>query len=164
LPDSGQREQRITDRLARLLFPGALNRAVNAAISVRVDDTAGWTPLTQAGPHDRDFAEWLQDQTDALEAWRKNFLVRRLVALTRAYVLGGGLTLSSEHKWVDAFTQAFVAHNKLDTRYAQICDELTRASELFPVLFTNRVDGMSTVRFVPASNWFISHRFKGWPT
>ena len=36
-------------------------------------------------------------------------------------------------------------------RLRGMCDELTRAGELFPVLHTNRVDGMSYVRFVPAS-------------
>jgi hypothetical protein len=32
-----------------------------------------------------------------------------------------------------------------------MCDELTRAGEVFPVLHTNRLDGMSYLRFVPAS-------------
>ena len=32
-----------------------------------------------------------------------------------------------------------------------MCDELTRSGELFPILFTNRVDGMSYIRFIPAS-------------
>jgi hypothetical protein len=32
-----------------------------------------------------------------------------------------------------------------------MCDELTRAGEIFPILFTNAADGMSYVRFVPAS-------------
>jgi len=35
----------------------------------------------RAGSHDRDFAEWYQDQEDALEAWRKNFLAPRTSAL-----------------------------------------------------------------------------------
>jgi hypothetical protein len=39
----------------------------------------------------------------------------------------------------------------MDRRLGPICDELTRAGEIFPVLFTNKVDGMSYVRFVPAS-------------
>jgi hypothetical protein len=39
----------------------------------------------------------------------------------------------------------------MDQRMGPICDELTRAGEIFPILFTNKVDGMSYVRFVPAS-------------
>jgi hypothetical protein len=130
-----------------------------AAIAPRLDDGdgmgpgAGWTPLHRTGPHDRAFSDWLQDQTDALEAWRKNFMVRRIVTLTRSYVLGGGITISSEHPWVQRFAHEFLNHprNQLPARYGQICDELTRAGEIFPVLFTNPVDGMSHVRFVPAS-------------
>jgi hypothetical protein len=125
----------------------------SAAISVTVDDSPGWTPLTSTGPHDRDYAEWLQDQQDALEAWQKNFLVRRIVALTRSYVLGGGISLHSEHRHVDRFLQAFSTHPKthLASRLGPMVDELTRAGELFPILFTNPVDGISYLRFVPAS-------------
>jgi hypothetical protein len=143
----------LKQRIAHALFADVIQAAVNAAVSVRIDDSSGWEPLTQPGPHDRDFSEWLQDQEDALEAWRKNFMVRRVVTLTRSYVLGGGITLGSKHPWVNAFIQDFVAHpqNQLHRRLGPMCDELTRAGELFPVLFTNRVDGMSYVRFVPAS-------------
>jgi hypothetical protein len=35
-------------------------------------------------------------------------------------------------------------------RTLALCDELTRAGEVFPVLFTNRVDGMSYVRSISA--------------
>jgi hypothetical protein len=132
--------------------------ASTAAVSIRVDDAPdgsgqGWQPLQPAGPHDRDYSDWLQDQTDALEAWRKNFMIRRVVTLTRSYVLGGGITLSSRHPWVNTFVQAFVSHpeNQLHRRLGPMCDELTRSGELFPVLFTNRIDGMSYLRFVPAS-------------
>jgi hypothetical protein len=41
--------------------------------------------------------------------------------------------------------------NRMDQRIGPMCDELVRAGELFVVLHTNRVDGMSYVRFVPAS-------------
>jgi hypothetical protein len=68
-------------RLAHAVFGDIIQTAVAEAhrhpIPVRVDDTPGWNRLAPAGPHDRDFAEWYQDQEDALEAWRKNFLVRR---------------------------------------------------------------------------------------
>jgi hypothetical protein len=124
-----------------------------ASVTVRVDDCAGWHPLQPAGPHDREFSEWYQDQQDALEAWRKNFQVRRIVTLTRSYVLGGGITLASDHRYIQHFLNEFIDHpqNRLARRYSQICDELTRAGEIFPILFTNPADGMSYLRFVPAS-------------
>jgi hypothetical protein len=56
--------------LAHALFGDVIRTAVaeaTAAISVRVDDTPGWNRLAPAGPHDRDFAEWYQDQEDALK-------------------------------------------------------------------------------------------------
>jgi hypothetical protein len=68
------------------LFGDMIQTAVaeaTATIPVRVNDTPGWNRLAPAGPHDRDFAEWYQDQEDALEAWRKNSLVRRGIGCRR---------------------------------------------------------------------------------
>jgi hypothetical protein len=142
-------------RLARLLFPDILEaqaKAAAAAISVRVDDSRGWDQL-QPGPADRPWSERSDDLDDALEAWRKSFLIRRIVTLVRSYVVGNGITVSSEDPAVDAFVGAFWDHrqNRLPRRLGPICDELTRAGEIFPVLFTNRVDGLSYLRLVPAS-------------
>jgi hypothetical protein len=94
-----------------------------------------------------------QDLYDVLEAWRKNFLIRQMVRLTTAYVVGDGVRITSEMPVVDGFIQAFWNHpeNRLETRLSGMCDELTRSGELFPVLFTNRFDGMSQLRLVPAS-------------
>jgi hypothetical protein len=66
-------QQSLKPRLAHALFGDVIEAAVTAAISARVAEDPGWHPLTPAGPHDHDYAGWLQDQTDALEAWRKNF-------------------------------------------------------------------------------------------
>ncbi len=146
-------------RLAHALFGDIIQTAVaeaTAAISVRVDDAPGWNRLAPAGPHDRDFAEWYQDQEDALEAWRKNFSWSAASSpwpAPTSSVPGGGVTISSDHAYLQSFVAAFAAHpkNRLAERYGPICDELTRAGEIFPVLFTNRVDGMSYLRFVPAT-------------
>jgi hypothetical protein len=143
----------LRERLARFLFADVIEAAITAAISVRVDDSSGWSPLSGTGPQDRPWGELFQDLQDALEAWQKNFFVRRIVTLTRSYVVAGGISISSTHAEVDRFVRAFWTHpaNHMETRLGPICDELTRAGEIFPVLFTNRVDGMSSVRFVPAS-------------
>jgi hypothetical protein len=145
------------DRLANFLFPNltAELKTANArlaAISARVDDSRGWDTLTP-GPADRPWSERADDLDDVLEAWRKNFLIRRLVTLTRSYVVGNGISISSKLPEVDDFVQSFWHHRKnlMPRRLGPMCDELTRAGELFPVLHTNLVDGMSYIRFVPAS-------------
>lgn len=123
-------------------------RAELAAVTVRVDDSPGWDSHT-AGPADRPWSEQAKELDDVLEAWRKSFLIRRLVTLTRNYVVGGGITISSKRPEVDEFVQAFWTEprNKMVSRLGPMCDELARAGEIFPVLFTNRVSGMSYVRF-----------------
>jgi hypothetical protein len=152
--------ERLARGAARLLFGHTIEQLVQqrlSAVSVRVDDSPGWESgagaLGGSGPADRPWADKYTDLEETLEAWRKNFFVRRLVTLTRSYAVGNGLSLSSDDADLDAFIDAFWHHqqNRLDRRLGPICDELTRAGEIFPVLFTNKVDGMSYVRFVPAS-------------
>ncbi len=157
------------DRLRALFRPeqdtsavlSHLRRGEAAAVTVRVDDSPGWEARTPrswrgdapTGPADRPWSERLDDLDDALEAWRKNFMIRRVVTMITSYVVGDGIIVSSRLPQVDAFVRAFWTHPKNDmaARLAPMCDELTRAGELFPVLHTNRIDGMSYVRFVPAS-------------
>lgn len=143
--------ERILDRFFGDLIDSRI-KAATAAISVKVDDSPGWDGLTP-GPADRPWHERADDLEDALEAWRKNFLVRRIVTLIRSYVVGDGITVSSRIPDVDAFARQFWSHrqNRMPRRLGPMCDELTRAGEVFPVLHTNRVDGMSYVRFVPAA-------------
>jgi len=145
----------LRERVAGFLFGDVIDarvKAATAAISVRMDDSPGWDAL-QPGPADRPWSERAGDLDEVLVAWRRNFMVRRLVTLTRSYVVGGGVTLTSKLPEVEEFLQAFWKHpkNHMPTRLGPMCDELTRSGEVFPVLFTNRVDGMSYVRFVPAS-------------
>jgi len=125
---------------------------VASAVSVRVDDSSGWSQMSGGTDLDRPWGERIEDLDDALEAWRKNFLVRRIVTLTRSYVVGNGITITSDRPDLQDFITAFWKHpkNRIDRRLGPICDELTRAGEAFPVLFTNRVDGMSYVRLIPA--------------
>ena len=145
----------LRSRIAHVLFGDLITAEVKqatAAITVRVDDSPGYQALNQ-GPQDRPWADRQQDLEDTLEAWRKNFQIRRLVALTRSYVVGAGITLTSQIPEVDTFIRDFWTHpqNRMDQRLGPWCDELTRTGELFPVLFTNRQTGMSYVRAVPAT-------------
>ena len=143
----------LRERIAGALFGDIIDARVQAAgVTIRIDDSPGWDDLTP-GPADRPWGERLDDLDDALEAWRKNFMARRLVTLTRSYVVGSGITVSSEVASIEKFIQVFWKRekNRMARRLGPMCDELTRTGEIFPVVFTNRVDGMSTIRFVPAS-------------
>ena len=78
----------IRDTIHRLLpFPlwGA-GGALSALPSTRVtDDGSMWDILLSGGgPADRPWHDVAQDLDDALEAWRKNFLIRQIVRLTTA--------------------------------------------------------------------------------
>ncbi len=146
----------LREQLAHFLFRDYIDAQVQkatASISARVDDSPGWDRLAGGGPADRPWADKYSDLEDTLEAWQKNFFVRRLVTLTRSYAAAGGITITSAVPEVQDFLVAFWQHpkNRIDDRLGPLCDELTRAGEIFPILFTNHVDGMSYVRFVPAA-------------
>ncbi len=99
---------------------------------------------------DKPWHELFQEFEDAREAWRKNPLARRLVGLITSYVVGNGITLHSDKREAQRFIADFWQHNQLEMRVPEWCDELSRSGELFPVLFTNPVSGLSTIRTVPA--------------
>ena len=141
----------IRERIASFLFGDIIEKRL-AAVSIAIDDSAGWDSHT-ARPQDRPWADRAADLEDGLTAWRLNFMIRRTVALIRSYVVGGGLTVSSTVPAVDTFIRLFWAHpqNRIDRRLGALCDEFTRAGEIFPILFTNKIDGMSYLRFIPAS-------------
>ncbi len=111
-----------------------------------------FTPIVPPqGIADRGWGELHQEIDDARAAWRQNPLARRLVGMVTAYVVGNGITLRSEYAPLQRFIDDFWARNQLDQRIPEWCDELCRAGEIFPILFTNPQDRTSTVRCVPAS-------------
>lgn len=138
------------DWLATLLRPG---RVSLGSVTAQVDDAAmagsGWWALS-GRPHERDGAELQALYSDALTAWRKNPLAKRIVDITTDYVLGDRVTISSPFRPLAEFIDAFWSHrqNMMDLRLEGMCDELTRAGDLFPLLFRNPGDGMSYLRFV----------------
>lgn len=138
----------------RLLSPIAIYLAKVTAIDIgRKDD--GLIPFQSAGtPLDKDWGVLQEEFTDAIDAWRTNPLARRLINLTTAYVVGGdGIQLHSTYKPFDKFVTQFFNHpkNRILLRQPEWCDELSRAGEIFPILFTNPADGMSYIRIKPAS-------------
>ena len=117
----------------------------------QVDDThPGAWAATTVSPHDYDSAKVMELYSDALTAWRKNPLAWRIVAITSDYVAGDGISLSSPYRSLRRFINEFWHHpkNQLHLRLEAMCDELTRAGDLFVLLFRNPQDGMSYVRFI----------------
>jgi hypothetical protein len=138
-------------RVAEALFGDVIESRVQAAVKV-VDDK-WWRQVDgAAGPQDKKWWELRDDFEDALEAWRTNPLAFRVVGLTSDYVIGRGVQVSSPVDYVERFIGEFWSHaqNRMEERLYSWCDELTRAGELFVVMFTNPADGMSYVRGIPA--------------
>ncbi len=141
----------LRERVAERLFGDVIDARVQAAVKV-VDDKWWRQVGGAAGPQDKKWWELRDDFEDALEAWRTNPLAFRIVGLMTDYVVGSGVQISSPVGYVDKFVSAFWSHrqNKMAMRIYSWCGELTRAGELFVVLFTNPADGMSYVRTIPA--------------
>ncbi|NOZ27774.1 MAG: hypothetical protein GXP39_06945 [Chloroflexi bacterium] len=124
-----------------------------SAVPVSRDDD-GLVPAFSAGNDlDKDWGKLSKEFSDALEAWRSNPLARRIIGLITSYVVADGITLSSDYRPLARYIRRFVAHpkNRLMLRQAEMCAELSRSGELFPVLFLNPADGMSYLRLMPAS-------------
>lgn len=137
-------------RLISWFSPSA--RAYLASVTARVDDSAGpgWIGSTVTRWDDPDVTA---NQIDSLEAWRRSPLARRIVGLTTDFVVGDGISLRSKRGHLQGFISDFWNHpeNRMALRLPDMCDELTRSGELFPVLH-RQADRMSVVRFVPAAD------------
>lgn len=125
------------------------DEAVQAGVTVQVDDSAGWGNLSQRA-HDYDLAKVQEIYQDALTAWRKNPIAWRIIAITTDYVIGEKITIQSKNRAMDKFIHWFWNHpkNLMDLRLESMCDELARAGDLFVLLFRNADNGMSYIRFV----------------
>ena len=134
----------LRERMGRWLLRGQLG-----SVSARVDDSAGWGDLTRRG-HDHDQSTIEKIYADALTAWRKNPIAWRIVAITTDFVVGDSITISSPDKALNDFIQRFWNNpqNRMALRLEPMCDELSRAGDLFVALFRNDQDGMSYIRFV----------------
>jgi hypothetical protein len=121
-----------------------------ASVDVRVHDAdRGWLAFT-GGPNDRDAAEIQQQYTDALQAWRKNPLAKRIVDTVTDYCLGDGLTPTAPGT-IGRFIDTWWHHpkNNMPLRLAELSDELCRSGDLFLTLHRNPADGISYLRPVP---------------
>ncbi len=136
------------NRFRQILNPKSKIENLNA-VAVRVDDSPGWGSLTNR-PHDYDPGKVQEIYLDALEAWRKNPIAWRSISITTDFVVGDSLTISSNNANLNRFIKAFWNHpkNNLNQRLDSMCEELSRAGDLFVLLFRNPQDGMSYIRFV----------------
>jgi len=147
--------QRLSNWIARRRL--ALASVVAGPLpAARATEAAGWDLVRSgAGPADRPWSELREDLTDTLEAWRRNFIVRRIVTITTSYVVGSqGIGVSSTRPAVERFTRAFWEHreNRLRSRLSSWCDEITRSGEIFiAVSAPSEVDGLAFIRAIPAS-------------
>lgn len=153
-----QRTKNVITRLASLVTGFAPN--------TRVTDDDNWNLLQSGnGPNDRQWREVQDDLKDALEAWRKNFMIRQIIRLQTAFVLGDdGIRITSKRRDVAKFIDQFWNHrpvtpdgrilppNNLSQRLPSWLDELQRAGEIFVILFPNAASGMSQVRTLPAAS------------
>lgn len=138
----------LRERIASLLLGDEYLQSL-ATVTAQVDDSAGWTSLS-GRPHDLTSSEVQEQYEDALKAWRKNPIAFRIIGITSDYVVGDEIVVSSTNKAMGKFGTTFWNHpkNRMDLRLEPMCDELSRAGDLFVLLFRNEVDGMSYVRFV----------------
>jgi hypothetical protein len=139
---------RLALALARALG-GADVAALLASVTVQVDDSPGWFGF-EGGPNDRDASEIQQQYTDALTAWRKNPMAKRIIDCTVDYVLGDGMTPTAPGQ-IGSFIRKWWTHpqNHMDRRLPELAEELARAGDLFITLHTNDVDGLSYLRPIP---------------
>ena len=141
----------IRGTVAAWLFGDVIAERVRSAVKV-VDDK-WWRQVDgAAGPQDKKWWELRDDFEDALKAWRTNPLAFRIVALTTDYVVGDGVQVTSPVAYVDKFIGELWSHrlNNMGMRLYSWCDELSRAGEIFVVIYTNPADGLSYFRAIPA--------------
>lgn len=133
----------------RLFFGQEFAEKVKTAVSVKVDDSPGWSAHGRY-PHDRDPADQQQLYYDTLTAWRKNPLAWRIIQITTDYTVGEEITISSPDPTMQAFITEFWNHpqNRLSNRLEKMSDELARSGDLFALLFRNSASGMSYLRFL----------------
>ena len=117
------------------------------APNLRTDDV--WVGMNARG-HDRDQADMAKQYQDGLTAWRKNPMAWRIIQITTDYTVAGGISISSPDKHMQRFISAFWEHpeNHISRRLEEMSDELARAGDLFPVLFRQRQNGVSLLRFL----------------
>ena len=89
---------------------------------------------------------------ECLRAWRVNPIARRIVKLMSMFVVGEGITITSEHKATRDYIQSWWNNplNHIGRRCIAFCDEATRSGNLFFLCTIDQNTGMLYLRGVPA--------------
>lgn len=131
-------------RIARWI----LGKVLLAKVTARVDDSPGWSGTDTRHDYDQPTIE--KHYADALTAWRKNPIAKRIIAITTDFTVGETIKISSANDRLNQFIKRFWNHrkNRMALRLEAMSDELSRSGDLFVALFRNDLDGMSYIRFV----------------
>lgn len=131
---------------------GATKDALEMALSLSPEtDNNFFTGGLSGAYADRNSWDRKKVFAESLRAWRVNPIARRIVRLTRSFLIGKGVEIKSD----DPGTQKFLLDwwgdglNKFDRNIPRWLDEITRTGNLFS-LFTVKQDGMTYIRAVPA--------------
>lgn len=128
------------------------NDALEAALSLSPEtDNNFFTGGLSSAYDSRDSWDRKRVFSEALRAWRVNPIARRIVRLTRSFVLGKGLSIKSDDPQTEKFLQEWWNHplNKFKKNVKRWIDENTRTGNLF-FLYTVQENGMTNIRAVPA--------------
>lgn len=120
-----------------------------SSVTSQVDDSAGYTSIS-GRTQDYDPSQVQEIYADSLIAWRKNPIAWRIISITTDYVVGDNIRVNSPNRQLNKFIYEFWNHqqNRMDLRLPSMSDELARSGDLFLILFTNPIDGMSYIRFI----------------
>lgn len=146
--------------------PPAWRRLLNYLATIRLTSGTKVAPVQPGAPNDgltrrfgggseidRPNHERYEDITSSLDAWRKNPMAKRIINLVTAYVVGDGIRITAKYDPLQKFIDKFWLYrrNHLILRQSEWCDALSMSGEIFVVLFTNPVDGISEIRAIPAT-------------
>lgn len=130
----------------------ALNDALEMSLSASPITDNNFFPTGMSGSYtDRNSWDRKKIFAESLRAWRVNPIARRIVRLTRSFILGKGLTITTDDEPTTKFLQEWWSDplNKFKKNIKRWVDENTRTGNLF-FLYTVAENGMTYVRAVPA--------------
>lgn len=140
-------------RVARALARSALGREVAAELSAPTETDATFF-AGGASSYYTDRYTYERDKVlaECLRAWRVNPVARNIVRVISAFVVGKGITLSTDHAPTAAYLAEWWDHplNKIGRQLKDWNDEVVRSGNMFFLFSVDRVTGMTYVRAVPA--------------
>ena len=140
-------------RVARALVRFPLGREVAAQLSAPSEtDSTFFAGGASSYYTDRYTYERDKVLAECLRAWRVNPIARNIVRVLSAFVVGKGITLSTEHEPTAAFLREWWDHplNKIGRQLKDWHDEVVRSGNMFFLFSVDEVAGMVYVRAVPA--------------